>query len=154
MLKYYQRFIGKKAWLFDKTVKTVLVKDKVYDVIGVEGEPTDWGTTVPVFVLRNGTDTEKCYPGRCVFLPDDSLPEEAKVQKYLSDNDVFAEEVYYPFDDEKELQVTINNGDWKHGHKRADWLMSEIGYEVQSEITIGSTLEDTYDAIHTYCKAE
>ena len=60
MLKYYQRFIGKKAWLFDKTVKTVLAKDKVYDVIGVEGEPTDWGTTVPVFVLRNGTETEKC----------------------------------------------------------------------------------------------
>ena len=87
-----------------------------------------------------------------MFVPDDSLPEEAKVQKYLSDNDVFAEEVYYPYDDEKELQVTINNGDWKHGHARADWLMSEIGYEVQNEITIGSVLEDTYDAIHTYCK--
>lgn len=152
MLEYYQKNIGKKVWLFDAKVRDVLVKDKVYDVVGVKNVPTKWGTSVPSFLLRSGNETKTVTYCEVVFLPDNSLPEETKVSKYLSDNDVFASEVYFPFDDKKVLQVTINSGDWKHGHQRADWLMLEIGYEVQSEITIGNTLEDTYDAIHTYRK--
>ena len=152
MLEYYQRNIGKKVWLFDAKMRDVLVKDKVYDVVGVKNVPTKWGTTVPSFVLRNGNETKTVKYCEVVFLPDNSLPEEVKVSKYLSDNEVFASEVYFPFADEKELQVTINSGDWKHDHYRADWLMEQIGYEVQNEITIGETLEDNYDAIHTYSK--
>jgi hypothetical protein len=151
MLEYYQRFIGKKCWLLDSNLN--LPKDKEFTVIGVEGKPTDWGTTLPVYVLRNGTETEKCYPGQCVFVPDNSLPEEEKVSRYLSDNEVYPEEVYFPFNDEKELNVTINHGDWKHSHNRADWLMEEIGYIVGNRISCGEeTDDDNFSAIHIYYK--
>ena len=148
---YYKRFIGKKAWLLDE--KYNLVTDKVYSVIGVEMVDNQWGTKSPKLLLRFGTETIKANPDFAIYTPDEALDEEARIARYLSDNDVFAEEVYFTFHDGKELSVTINNGDWKHSHNRADWLMGEIGYALLNRINCGEdTDDDNYSAIHIYVK--
>lgn len=73
-----------------------------------------------------------------------------QVQKLLDDNHIFAE-VYAYRDDMQNVVCANIDGDWKHDHARADWLVSERlgGYLLRKDIT-EDTGCDWYPAIHYY----
>ena len=152
MFDYYKKQIKKKVWLLDE--KYNLDKSTVYTIIGVDATVTDWGTKIPVYMLGDGTSNKeinRAFVSNCVFAPDNTLPEDEKVFRYLLDNEIYSEDVHFPHDD-GELHLTINNGDWKHSHQRADWLLAEIGYQHLNTIQCGDSEEDNFDAIHIYRK--
>ena len=148
MYDFFMRNVGKKVWRFGEN--ETLLTDKVYEIVSVREKTSQWNTKYSVYVLRYGEELVEVVPNECVFVADDSLSEEDKVARYLSDNEIFTEEVYFP-NDENELHATIY-GDWKHSHKRADWLMEQIGYAFVNEIQVEDSEEDYYGAIHIYRK--
>ncbi len=77
------------------------------------------------------------------------------IDKYLSDNKVWVESVYSEYDKDKnvvEISVEID-GDWKHDHLRADYLMNKYfseDLEESGETEIGESDDDSYYSLHTY----
>ena len=77
------------------------------------------------------------------------------IDKYLSDNKVWVESVYSDYDKDKnivEISVEVD-GDWKHDHLRADYLMNKYfseDLEESGETEIGESDDDSYYSLHTY----
>ena len=78
-----------------------------------------------------------------------------KIDKYLSDNKVWVESVYSDYDKDKnivELSVEVD-GDWKHDHLLADYLMNKYFSEDLShtgEDILEESDDDSYYSRHTY----
>ena len=122
--------------------------NKTWTITGVKDydEAKDW---CEHFIIKDEAGTEKeIREVECVFVPDYSLPEERMIQKYLSDNGIWAE-VYHSGDD---IQVSISVGDWKHEHLWCRDLMDYIGYAQAEEEVTEENGSDCYSAIHTYRK--
>ena len=66
---------------------------------------------------------------------------------YLQENDADFNEVYEVDD---MFAITIEWGDWKHSHLRADYLMKQIGYILFDEELTESDGSDCYSSIHIY----
>lgn len=70
------------------------------------------------------------------------------IWKYLRENGVYPEEIWH--DINKDLVVSIEWGDWKHGHLYLDHLMKEKGFIKVGETTTGEDGSDCYSADHFY----
>ena len=69
-----------------------------------------------------------------------------ELQKYLRENEVFAE----VSEENNEIVVSISWGDWKHDHKRADYLMAKKNYMVTREEITEEDGSDCYSSDHYY----
>ena len=73
-----------------------------------------------------------------------------QVQKLLDDNNIFAE-VYAYRDDMPNVVCANIDGDWKHDHARADWLVGErLGGILLRKVITEDTECDWYPATHYY----
>jgi hypothetical protein len=70
-----------------------------------------------------------------------------RAEQILRDGDVWAD--VFPHD-EAFIAVEINNGDWKHDHLRAGWLLESAGYTHISEVVTEEDGSDCYSAIHYF----
>lgn len=78
-------------------------------------------------------------------------PEELIVQNFLNEKGF----KYYS-DIWKEndcIYISIEYGDWKHQHLYCDYLMKELGYELNDEIITWEDGSDCYSADREYFKA-
>jgi hypothetical protein len=78
-----------------------------------------------------------------------------KISKYLSDNKVWVESVYSDYDkDDNTVGISVEvDGDWKHDHLQADYLMYKYFSEdlkESGETEIGESDDDSYYSTHTY----
>lgn len=94
-----------------------------------------------------------------VLSESSSLPTQAEfdsnIDKYLSDNRVWVESVYSDYDKDKNIvEISIDiDGDWKHDHLRADYLMNKYFYDdlaQTGEDEIQESDDDSYYSRHTY----
>ena len=69
-----------------------------------------------------------------------------EIQKYLKENEIYGE----VSEDGNELVVSIEWGDWKHDHKRCDYLMAKKNYLCVREETTAEDGSDCYSADHYY----
>ena len=79
-------------------------------------------------------------------MKEQSPPKDVYVDRKKKKNGIFAE----VWEENNEIKVQIDWGDWKHEHLRCDYLMGEIGYELQSTVTTEEDGSDCYSALHTY----
>lgn len=71
-----------------------------------------------------------------------------KIQNLLSEN-----KMQYDFtvDSNGYIQITVENGDWKHDHIRLKHVMSENGYVyIGRHIPDEETGDDTFSAVYIY----
>lgn len=149
-----KKIIGKKVYKVDevnvsefRTIR-VMRTDKVFTIKGYKdyGESNDY---CPHYILDNG---EEIRSFNAVFIPDNTLPEADMINKFLGDNELFAEDVYT--NGEGYTAVTINWGDWKHEHGWCDVLMEYLSYKKVAESVTEENGSDCYSSIHYYCKAK
>lgn len=72
----------------------------------------------------------------------------SRVEKYLSKNHVNVVDV-----NPDEIEIVINvavEGDWKHDHLRADWLLKEAGAIALGEVVTEQDDSDYYSSIHRF----
>ena len=149
-----EKVIGKKVYKVDEVtiseLRTIRVMrtDKVFTIKGYKDydESNDY---CPHYILDNG---EEIRSFNAVFVPDYSLPEADMINKFLSDNELFAEDVYT--NGEGYTAVSISWGDWKHEHGWCDVLMEYISYEKVTESVTEENGSDCYSSIHYYHKAK
>lgn len=94
-----------------------------------------------------------------VLSESSSLPTQAEfdsnIDKYLSDNRVWVESVYSDYDkDDNTVGISVEiDGDWKHDHLNADYLMYKYfsgDLKESGETEIQESDDDSYYSIHTY----
>ena len=68
--------------------------------------------------------------------------------EYLSDGKVYCKDVSYILSDNV-VCVDIE-GDWKHDHWRADYLLEQAGYRKLFEEEYGYSDSDYYCSVHKY----
>ena len=78
-----------------------------------------------------------------------------EISKYLSDNKVWVESVYSDYDkDTNTVGISVEvDGDWKHDHLRADYLMSDYFSDdlIQTgEDVLEDSDDDSYESRHIY----
>lgn len=72
-------------------------------------------------------------------------------EKALCENKIYGEVECREDDNKIVLDITIENGDWKHEHLRMDSvIISALNPNKVSSVTIGESDSDCYSAIHTY----
>jgi hypothetical protein len=69
-----------------------------------------------------------------------------EIQEYLKENDIYGE----VSEDGSQLVVSIEWGDWKHDHKRCDYLMAKKNYLFVEEQVTEEDGSDCYSANHYY----
>lgn len=77
------------------------------------------------------------------------------IDKYLSDNKVWVESVYSDYDkDDNTVEISVEiDGDWKHDHLRADYLMDKYfsdDLKRTGEDILEESDNDSYYSCHTY----
>ena len=80
---------------------------------------------------------------------------DAEISKYLSDNKVWVESVYSDYDkDDNTVEISVEiDGDWKHDHLRADYLMDKYfsdDLKRTREDILEESDNDSYYSCHTY----
>ncbi len=139
--------VNKTVYLIDK--KGNILTDATYKVKAMKGEPKDFETLYEIESKDGKTYTAESW--RCVVVPDKKKKDECeRVQKYLSDNDVYYDDICT---DGLTISISIDRGDWKHEHGRLDSFMKAIGYKLQDEVVTEEDGSDNYSSIHTFEKA-
>lgn len=69
-----------------------------------------------------------------------------EIQEYLKEWDVYGE----VFEDGNQLVINIEWGDWKHDHKRCDYVMAKKNYLCVEEEVTEENGSDCYSANHYY----
>ena len=72
------------------------------------------------------------------------------IYKHLNDNSMSVDDIS---EYNGTIEITIFLGDWKHSHKRLDYLMGLIDYELIKEIeepNDDDEYDDTYTSVHYY----
>lgn len=83
------------------------------------------------------------------------------IVKKLDENSLWIDDIaVYEEEDDIHIDITINWGDWKHEHRRLDFIMYDIIYEYNpkltkdlykvNEIITEEDGSDTYSSIHYY----
>lgn len=94
-----------------------------------------------------------------VFSASSALPTQAEfdgiIDKYLSDNYVWVDWVYSDYDKNKNvLSISMDiDGDWKHDHLCANYLMEDyFGFDLiqTKEVLTRDSEDDSYGSCHTY----
>ena len=102
------------------------------------------------FVLTDTDGNEvEIREWECVFCPNYDLDEVSMINKYLSDNQLYADGVWH---DGGDIMVQVNWGDWKHDHLWLRDLMQYLGYTHISEYVTEENRSDCYSAEHTFHK--
>lgn len=72
------------------------------------------------------------------------------IYQHLQDNAMSVDDIC---EDNGTIEITIYLGDWKHSHKRLDYLMGQIGYELIKEVeepNDDNEYDDAYTSVHYY----
>ena len=69
-----------------------------------------------------------------------------EIQDYLKENEIFGE----VSECDNQLVISIEWGDWKHDHKRVDYLMAKKNYLCVEEEITEEDGSDCYSANHYY----
>jgi hypothetical protein len=72
-----------------------------------------------------------------------------EIKRYLNYNEIYPDCVY---ENEGNIEIEINDGDWKHDHIRCKYLMSELGYNQLDVVVTEESDSDCYSAVHIYAK--
>lgn len=48
------------------------------------------------------------------------------------------------------IEITIENGDWKHDHIRLNHIMNKNHYKLITEVEIGTSYDDSYSSTHYF----
>lgn len=48
------------------------------------------------------------------------------------------------------IEITIEDGDWKHDHIRLNYIMRKNHYRLVKEVEIGTSEDDSYSSIHYF----
>lgn len=142
--------IGKKVF---KLVKVSDYSDKMdtateYTIVReiTYPEVKDW---CDHYIIKdNNGNEEEVQSVSVVFAPNFELPEEEMVCKYLSDNELYAYEVYH---NGLFLQIS-GDGDWKHFHIWLRVLMEYLGYKQIAEKVTEEDGSDWYGSEHYFLK--
>lgn len=73
-----------------------------------------------------------------------------KIFQHLQDNSMSVDDIC---EHNGTIEITIYLGDWKHSHKRLDYLMGLIDYELIKEVeetNDDGVYDDTYTSVHYY----
>lgn len=119
-------------------------------LVSIEGK-NDKGT-MGDYICLNGicnTDELKEFDLRELSPFDEygDIGEEAKIEKFLSADGIYVEEVY---EDDGDICISLE-GDWKHSHLRMVWLMGTLGYTQVAEDEEDSD-SDWYYSTHYFRK--
>lgn len=157
MSKYEERKIGKKAWLFRECQPNswnfILDKSKVYSIESVV-EPKDCNDYCYHYVVKaEDGSIEEVREFMVLVCPetDNGKDEMYNLEKYIDDNEVYADEVYK---DGLFIAVHCEWGDWKHTHAWLRSLMQYIGYVEVSEKVTEDNGSDCYSATHYFIKRQ
>ena len=69
-----------------------------------------------------------------------------EIQDYLKENEIFGEVA----ECDNQLVISIEWGDWKHDHKRVDYLMAKKNYLCVEEEITEEDGSDCYSSNHYY----
>ncbi len=72
------------------------------------------------------------------------------IYQHLQDNSMSVDDIS---EHNGTIEITIYLGDWKHSHKRLDYLMGQIDYELIKEVeepNDDGVYDDTYTSVHIY----
>ena len=74
-----------------------------------------------------------------------------EAERLLNKHDVYGdlEQMMYGT---KDICEEIHRGDWKHEHKRCDWILGEMGYELVTVDVTEDDGSDCYSALRYYRK--
>ena len=75
--------------------------------------------------------------------------EEERINNFFRENN-FYHDAYETYNGTIEIEIIW--GDWKHDHWRCDYLMDELGYELDNVEETEEDGSDAYSAIRTYVK--
>lgn len=96
---------------------------------------------------REGNE-EEVQSVSVIFAPNNTLPEEEMIDKYLADNELYPVEIY-----RNGLFIQISgDGDWKHFHIWLRVLMEYLGYQQIAENVTDEDGSDWYGAEHYFLK--
>ena len=148
--------VGKSVWLFENVSGwcTRLVKDKVWTVESIH-EPDGKEFYEDYFTVSNGDEKRDVIYYDTVVLPEDNEDEQYRIEKYLSDNGFYFEDIC-----REEIvgvplyRISISWGDWKHDHGCLDSLMSYMGYEAFNEIVTEENGSDCYSSDHIFVRQD
>ena len=73
-----------------------------------------------------------------------------EIETYLNDNDMYPDSIYE--NEGNNIEIEINDGDWKHDHFRCQFLMTKLGYKQLDVMMTEESDSDCYSAIHIYVK--
>ena len=76
-----------------------------------------------------------------------------ELYRYFDENKLYPEDIRETYDDLHDITyivVSIHWGDWKHEHKRCDWLMSDLGYVFMDAVETEEDGSDCYSADRYY----
>ena len=147
-----EKRIGKRVWLFESASDwtTRLVKDKVWVVESVH-EPDGKKFYEEYFTVSNGDEKRDVIYYNTVVLPEDNKDEQYRIEKYLSDNGFYFEDICEDrILDIPLYRISISWGDWKHDHGWLGYLMGYLGYEEFNEILTEENGSDCYSSDHFF----
>lgn len=77
------------------------------------------------------------------------------LQSYLKKHDIFPDDIHTSpalavASGREEVEVSLEWGDWKHGHAWLDYLMKNIGFERGDETVTEEDGSDCYSSVHTF----
>lgn len=143
--------IGAKVYPFRKAgdYSWTLDKSTLYTIVEVKNNP-EKAWLVEVTIESESGKREVIEDEYFVFAPNTDLSEIEMIQKYLSDNGIYADCIN---ENAYTIAVEIPWGDWKHDHIWCDNLMGYIGYGTASEeLVTEENGSDCYSAIHYFSK--
>lgn len=73
-----------------------------------------------------------------------------EIETYLNDNEMYPDSIYE--NEGNNIEIEINDGDWKHDHFRCQYLMTKLGYKQLDVMVTEEFDSDCYSAIHIYVK--
>ena len=147
-----EKRVGKRVWLFENVSGwcTRLAKDKVWVVESIH-EPDGKEFYEQYFTVSNGNEKRNVNYYNTVVLPEDNEDEQYRIEKFLSDNGFYFENIC-----EEDIvgvplyRISVSWGDWKHDHGWLDSLMNYLGYEAFNEIVTEENGSDCYSADHIF----
>lgn len=72
----------------------------------------------------------------------------ADINRIFKENNLYY--AYFILDTDEIVGITIEDGDWKHGHIRLNHIMLKNNYKLIKEEKIGTSDEDSYSSTHYF----
>jgi len=153
----FKNKLNKKVWLQrtknGRDWDYELDKTKTYKIESVKdpNESKDWCSH---FIVRDDEgNTEEVREFMAVIIPQDVDDKRTVIERYLDDNDLYADEVYTEMGGHI-IAVHCNWGDWKHTHGWLRDLMNYINYTEVSEKVTEEDGSDCYSATHYFLERQ